>query len=135
MRNHTPCLTLLAAMALVFLSGCFLSRAKVETPIDAEKVATIQIGQSTKEDVVRILGAPTDIIFSNRKLDPLRVFAYEYTYTVSKNTGLTLIVVTFINSDTKRDHLLVFFDERGVVSAIGQSLDADKASYKLPFGG
>jgi len=56
------------------------------------------------------------------------------TYTVNKTSGLTLVVVTFLNSDTKRDHLLVFFDDRGVVSAIGKSLDADRTSYKLPFG-
>jgi outer membrane protein assembly factor BamE (lipoprotein component of BamABCDE complex) len=125
------------AMLLLVLAaspGCFFSRSKSQTPVQAAAVRKIVIGRSTMDDVVKALGAPTDIIFSNREHDPLRVFAYEYTYTVTKNTGLTLIVVTFINSDTKRDHVLVFFDERGVVSGVGSSLDSDRASYKLPFG-
>ena len=125
---------LLVVMAVSVSPGCFLSRAKVESPIAAESVDKVIVGRSTKADVVRLLGAPTDIIFSNREHDPLRVFAYEYAYTVTKTAGLTLIVVTLINTDTKRDHLLVFFDDHGVVSAIGRSLKAEEASYKFPFG-
>ena len=128
-------ITLLFLLAALAFSGCFLSRSKVKAPINAEMVGRIAVGKSTREDVVRLLGAPTDIIFCNKEHDPLRVFAYEYTYTVTKTTGLTLVVVTFLNTDTKRDHVLVFFDNRGVVSAVGKSLDADKASYKLPLGG
>jgi len=121
-------------LLLLAAPGCFFSRSKSQTPVQADAVRQIVVGKSTMDDVVRILGAPTDIIFSNREHDPLRVFAYEYTYAVTKNTGLTLIIVTFINSDTKRDHVLVFFDERGVVSGVGSSLDSGRASYKLPFG-
>jgi len=127
-------LTIAIAMVALSAPGCFLSRAKVEAPLDAEKINEIVVGRSTKEDVVRTLGAPTDILFSNRQLDPLRVFAYEYTYTVTKTSGLTLLIITFLNSDAKRDHVLVFFDDDGVVSAVGSSLNADQASYELPFG-
>jgi hypothetical protein len=126
---------LLFLVPVVLLApGCFFSRSKSQTPVVAADVDRIVAGRSTQEDVVRLLGAPTDILFSNREHDPLRVFAYEYAYTVTKNTGFTLILVTFLNSDTKRDHVLVFFDEKGVVSGMGRSLDADRASYKLPFG-
>lgn len=118
----------------LLLPGCLFSRKKDEVPVDPEGIALIEVGKSTKADVVRILGAPTDIIFSNREHDPLRVFAYEYVYKVSKTTGFTIIILTFLNSDTKRDHVLVFFDENGVVSGIGSSLDAEKASYEFPFG-
>jgi len=121
-------------LVIVAAPGCFYSRSKVEAPLDPETLALIQVGESTKEDVARILGAPTDIIFSNREHDPYTTFAYEYTRTLTKTTGLTFILVTFLNSDTKRDHVLVFFDDLGVVSAVGVRLDADKASYGLPFG-
>ena len=126
--------TLLLILFIFAAPGCFFSRSKLEVPIDAEKVGLIVAGESTMEDVVRILGAPTDIIFSNREHDALKVFAYEYTYTVNKTTGFTLIVVTFLNADRKRDHVLVFFDDQGVVTSVGINLDADKASYKFPFG-
>jgi hypothetical protein len=124
----------LLLLAILVLPGCFFSRSKLESPLDAEKVGKIVAGESTMQDVVRILGAPTDIIFSNREHDALRVFAYEYTYTVNKTTGFTIIVLTLLNSDQKRDHVLVFFDEQGVVSSVGISLDGEEASYELPFG-
>ncbi len=73
------CIWLVAVAGLWLLPGCFLSRTKVERPIDAEQVARIEVGKTTQREVVRILGAPTDIIFSNREHNPLRVFAYEYT--------------------------------------------------------
>ena len=125
---------LLLLIVLLCASGCFFSRTKMETPIDKEKLQQIEVGKSTKEDVARILGAPTDIIFNSKMHDPLHVFAYEYVYSVTKNTGFTIIVVTFVNSDSKRDHVLVFFDDKGVVSGIGTKLDADKAVYEFPFG-
>lgn len=124
----------LGLLLVVVTPGCFVSRNTVDRPLDPEAIEEIEAGRTDKEGVVGLLGAPTDIIFSNRAHDPLRVFAYEYTYSVTKTSGLTLIVVTFLNSDTKRDHVLVFFDEDGVVSAVGSRLDAEFASYGLPFG-
>ena len=111
-----------------------INAIEVNPPYHGQPRRLIEVGKSTKADVVRILGAPTDIIFCNREHDPLRVFAYEYVYKVSKTTGFTIIIVTFLNSDAKRDHVLVFFDENGVVSGVGTSLDAEKASYEFPFG-
>jgi outer membrane protein assembly factor BamE (lipoprotein component of BamABCDE complex) len=131
MHRHA---SLVFLVPLLLAPGCFFSRSKVEAPLEPERIAQIEVGKSTKEDVTRLLGAPTDIIFSNKQLDPLRTFAYEYDRAVTKTTGLTLIIVTFINADTKRDHVLVFFDDRGVVSAVGARLDADDARYGLPFG-
>lgn len=128
-------IVVLFAFLFLALPGCFFSRSLIEAPINATKIGEIVEGVSTKEDVVRILGAPTDILFNNREHDPLNVFAYEYTYNVSKTTGLTLILVTFLNSDMKRDHVLVFFDEKGIVCSIGTRFDARKAKYRLPFGG
>ncbi len=125
---------MLGLLLMVGTPGCFVSRNTVDRPLDPEAVEQIAVGQSRKEDVVKLLGAPTDIIFSNQAHDPLRVFAYEYTYAVTKTSGLTLIIVTFLNSDTKRDHVLVFFDEDGMVSAVGSRLNAEFAGYGLPFG-
>ncbi|MHC4942530.1 MAG: outer membrane protein assembly factor BamE domain-containing protein [Planctomycetota bacterium] len=130
MKRLTPLLVFI----LLIAPGCFFSRSKSEAAIDPVKVGQIRVGESTKEDVLRILGAPTDIIFSNRQHDPLHVFAYEYTYTVNKSTGFTIILVTFLNSDRKRDHVVIFFDEEGIVSAIGTRFEAEDATYKFPFG-
>ena len=125
---------LFTVLILITVPGCFFSRSKAENPINIAKIENIKVGESTMEDVARILGAPTDIIFSNHLHDPLRVFAYEYNYVVTKRTGFTVILVTFVNSDLKRDHVIVFFDDDGIVSGIGTNLFAEEASYGLPFG-
>jgi outer membrane protein assembly factor BamE (lipoprotein component of BamABCDE complex) len=122
-------------LVVVVLPACIFSRTKIEAPIDKEKLEQIVVGQSDKEDVVRILGAPVDIIFNNKMLDPLNVFAYEYVYNVQKSSTLTLIIVNFVNNDSKRDHVLVFFNENGIVTGVGSRFQAEDAEYSLPFGG
>ena len=126
-------LALLLAGLLFACPGCFFSRAKRHAPIDAAMLEKIEVGVSTIDDVVELLGAPTDILFSSRDHDPLRVFALEYTYEVTKSTGFSIIVLTFLNSDAKRDHVLIFFDDDGRVEAVGSSLNAERARYGLPF--
>lgn len=121
-------------LVVVVVPGCIFSRTKVEAPIDAEKLEQVVVGQSDKEDVVRILGAPTDIIFNNKELDPLNVFAYEYVYNVQKSATLTLLVINFVNNDSKRDHVLVFFDKNGIVTGVGSRFQAEDATYSFPFG-
>lgn len=124
----------LAMLALLLLPGCFFSRSKLEQPLDPANLQTLVVGMSDQADVQRALGSPTDIIFNNKNHDPLRVFAYEYVYRVQKTTGFTIIILTFIEADAKRDRVMVFFDENGKVSSIASSFDAEEASYGLPFG-
>ena len=126
--------TVLLLLAVAAAPGCFFSRSKVDKALDRDKLDEIMVGESNKEDVARLLGAPTDIIFNNKELDPLNVFAYEYIYKLEKTTGFTIILLTLTNSDTKRDHVLVFFDANGIVTGVGSRFEAEDAEYDLPFG-
>ncbi len=140
------------AALLVSLSGCILGRVRDEVPLEPEKVAKIVPGQTTKKEVVELLGAPT---FVNDRIG-LRLSAprhaagpsvgplldeivrspldhtYTYEYTDSKSLSLYLLIVSFTNQETKRDRVVVFFDEHGVVSHVGSSLNAKDVEFKLP---
>jgi hypothetical protein len=144
----------LALFATVLLPGCILGRVRDEVPLDAEKVARIKPGQSTKKDVVDVLGAPT---YVNDRLGfrvvsprggPLSGAApaplvdelvrspldhsYTYEYTDTKSESLYLLIVSFTNQETKRDRVVIFFDEKGVVSHMGSSLNSKDVEFRLP---
>ena len=115
-------------------AGCAIfGRQQKDHRIAPEQVAKVQKGM-TKEQVTDILGAPTDIIFSNKEHDPLREHAYVFEHFTTKYTAISLAIVNFGNSDEKRDRVVVFFDESGKVDHLGASLRAGDASYGFPFG-
>jgi outer membrane protein assembly factor BamE (lipoprotein component of BamABCDE complex) len=139
-----------AALALVALSGCVLGRTRDESPIDQDKVAKIVPGQSTKKDVVDLLGAPSSVhdrvgfrmgergagaaappVLLDNVRSPLD-HSYTYEYTDTKSQSLYLLVVSFTNQETKHDRVTVFFDEKGVVTHVGITLDARNVEFRLP---
>ena len=122
------------ALSLSLFSGCaILGRQQTDQPIPPEKVAQVKKGM-TKSQVTEILGAPQEIIFSNKEHDPLREHAYVYEYKVQVGTAIFLIPVNFGNLDMKRDRCLVFFDEQGQVANVAATLRAADARYGFPFG-
>lgn len=130
MKSRFAFVGLVAALA----SGCaVMGRQQRDHRIDAEAVAKVQKGMS-KEEVVNLLGAPTEIIFSNKALDPLREHALIFEQVTTKYTGIVLLFINFGNSDEKRDRVLVFLDDSGKVDHVGASLRADQAEYGFPFG-
>ena len=127
--------TLCIALALhLLVSGCaVLGRQQKDHRLNPEAVAKIQPGM-TKSQVTDLLGAPQDIIFSNREHDALREHAYVFEHTATLYTAIVFVFINFGNSDEKRDRVLVFFDENGRVTHVGASLRASEASYGFPFG-
>ena len=127
-------LLILGTGVAVSVSGCAIfGRQQKDHRITPEQVAKVQKGM-TKEQVTDILGAPTEIIFSNKEHDPLREHAYVFEHYTTQYTGIALAIVNFGNSDEKRDRVVVFFDEAGKVDHLGASLRAAEASYGFPFG-
>ena len=127
--------TLILFSVLVFaaLPGCaILGRQQKEHHIDPEKLAQIKKGMN-KEEVTNLLGAPQEIIFSNKEHDPLREHAYVFEHENTHYTAIFFVVVNFGNMDSKKDRVLVFFDESGKVDHVGASLYADLSAFKFPF--
>jgi outer membrane protein assembly factor BamE (lipoprotein component of BamABCDE complex) len=132
-----PCLLLILCLILclaVAPAGCaVMGRQQKETRIDANSVARLKEGM-TKSEVTQILGAPQEIIFSNKEHDPLREHAYIYEHETTHYTGIVLGIVNFGNADTKKDRVVVFFDDGGRVDHLGTTLDADRSGFGFPFG-
>lgn len=115
-------------------SGCaVLGRQQVDHPIAIEDVDRIEVGMASSQ-VTDILGAPQEILFSNKEHDPLREHAYIYEYEKRAGTAIFFGVVNFGNLDTKRDRVVVFFDEAGRVSNVGASVYGQDAAFGFPFG-
>lgn len=151
--HHRRLSTIFAAAAALLSTGCILGRTRDEVPIDPEQVALIVPGKTTKREVVDLLGAPT---YVNDRIG-LRVVgrpdgldgggvgplvdelvrspldhSYTYEYTDTKSASLYLLVVSFTNQETRRDRVVIFFDEDGVVSHLGSSFNARDVEFRLP---
>ena len=112
---------------LTALAGCFTGRDTTNEPLDAEKIASLQAGQTRAAEVVELLGAPSEVVQLARRS------AYRYDYTNSKRSGLFLIVANFLNEDTRSDRLWVFFDENQVLSHFGVTLRGDASVHAMPW--
>jgi len=129
MITRTLCIALLCCASL----GCVLSQSTEGTGINDDQVGAIVPGSSTRADVVRVLGAPDKIIYSNREHDALVERAFEYDRSRRKTTYFTVILFSAARSDTNADRVVVFFDDAGVVEDIGVRLDMDRPRYGTPW--
>ena len=116
----------LAAASLLLLPGCFLSRNTLNEALPSERVEALAPGQSS-EEVVRALGAPAEVVQLGRRS------AWRYEHVVEKRTGLWLLVVGLMNTDTRSDRVWVFFDEQGLLTHAGATLRAEAAQFQLPW--
>jgi len=126
MKNRSLSILLVAIM--ICLSGCaVIGRGKDYRTFDEQGLAQIKPGQTTAMEVTKIFGAPSQIVkLSNGN-------AYIYNRSLSKATGLWLILVTFINYDTQYDRIVFFINQNDVVTHYGSSFKADTAAYGTPF--
>lgn len=115
------------AAALAVLNGCYVSKKKDDRPWAADVVAKIEVGKTTKADVLRLLGPPKQII---RLLESE---AYMYIAPVEKNSGLVLIVLNLSRSDRQYDAVTVIINRQDVVTAVGSRFSADEAEYGPPW--
>jgi outer membrane protein assembly factor BamE (lipoprotein component of BamABCDE complex) len=113
--------------ALVALSGCYVSKKKDDRPWPAEVVSKIEVGKTTKAEVLKLLGPPKQII---RLLESE---AYMYVASVEKNSGLVLLVLNLSRSDRQYDAVTVIINRQDVVTAVGSRFSADEASYGPPW--
>jgi len=96
-------------------------------PFDAAKLDKLTVGKSTAAQVTEMLGPPSNIVkLSNGN-------AYIYRRSLSKGTGLWLLIVSFGNYDKHYDQIVIFFDKKNIMTHYGITLDAHKAAYGLPF--
>ena len=115
-------------MLAFFLQSCvMLVKNKDYYPFDTSQLDKLIPGKTTAAEVTEMLGAPGSIVkLSNGN-------AYIYRYSLTKGTGLWLVILTFGNYDTHKDQIVIFLDKNDVMTHYGVTLDAHKAAYGLPF--
>jgi outer membrane protein assembly factor BamE (lipoprotein component of BamABCDE complex) len=114
--------------------GCALTQTTDGTGIDDAQVATLVVGKSTRADVTAALGAPDEIVYSNREHDPLFERAFRYDRTRRRTTYFTLVIFSASRTEINGDHVIVFFDDAGVVEDVAARLDRDRPRYGFPWG-
>ena len=112
---------------ILLLTGCFAGRSTDGEPFDAAIVSAFEPGTTTAKTVVEQLGPPRRVV----ELDVRS--AYLYQFEQSKNAGLVLFVVNFVNSDVRYDRIWLFFDSRDVLTHVGTELHAHRARFAMPW--
>jgi outer membrane protein assembly factor BamE (lipoprotein component of BamABCDE complex) len=120
--------SLAAAGALALLSGCYFGKAKEDLPWQADALAKIQVGKTTKAEVLKILGSPKQVV---RLLDSE---AFMYSHAVEKSTNTYLVLLNLHRSDRQYDAITVIIGRDGLVQAVGSRFGAEEASYGSPWG-
>jgi hypothetical protein len=113
---------------LLWVSGCaIIGRGKDFRPFDEQALTQIKPGQTTAAEVTKIFGAPSEIVkLSNGN-------AYVYERSVSKATGVWLIILTLANYDTQHDRIVFFINKDDVVTHYGSNFKTDTVAYGMPF--
>jgi len=102
-----------------------MGQAKVDENLDPQAISQLQAGKSTSADVLRLLGAPSEVIELGNKS------AWLYQSQNTKQMGLWLLVYGSYGEDTQFDRCWVFFNENGMLTHYGDNLNADSAEYHL----
>jgi outer membrane protein assembly factor BamE (lipoprotein component of BamABCDE complex) len=118
---------ILLSAALFGLGGCYLGKKRDDRPWSPETVARIEVGKTTKADVLRLLGPPKQVV---RLLESE---AYLYVASVEKNSGVFLLVLNLSRSDRQYDSVTVIINRQDIVTAVGSRFAADEAEYGLPW--
>jgi hypothetical protein len=120
--------TVIVLIIMSLCSGCALfGKNKEFQPFDVSALDNIAPGKSTATDITALFGAPTEVVkMSNGN-------AYIYKRSISKGTGVWLILVSFGNFERQHDQIVFFFNNKDILTHFGKSLHAEKASYGFPF--
>lgn len=116
-----------AAALLGTLPGCALGRTTTNSPLDPTLLERLEPGVTTAREVTEWFGGPSQVVQLGERS------AYRFDHEVTKAAALILLLVNLGATDTRSDRLWVFFDENGVLTHYGASLEAHRTQYALPW--
>ncbi|GJM22459.1 MAG: hypothetical protein DHS20C15_23740 [Planctomycetota bacterium] len=130
------------ALALTFviaaLPGCLYvgARGRVGAPIEASAVQQLQIGVSTLDDTLALLGPPDEFLSAEETallldervrlsdaLDVARRVDHAFTWQLDRFAldGTWLLLFAWFDIDTEHDMLVVWFDDQARVAAVAST--------------
>lgn len=113
---------------ILLCTGCAMfGKSKEHHDFDARRLDTCTPGMTTAGDVLKLFGAPSSLVkLSNGN-------AYVYERSISKGTGIWLVVLSFGNYDSQCDRVVFFFNNENILTHYGLSMNAGDSSYGFPF--
>jgi outer membrane protein assembly factor BamE (lipoprotein component of BamABCDE complex) len=110
-------------IALGLLSGCSLTYTEIGIPVP--ETDGLEIGRSTKPDVLEALGPPRLV---RRQFDGE---LYTWRRTKDRQRSITILPVYvkaffFSDGESRRDELSLLFDREGVLRGIGRRLETEE---------
>ena len=112
----------------LWVSGCaVIGRSKDYRSFDEKALAHVTPGKTTAAEVTGMFGPPSQMV----KL--VNGNAYIYDRSLSKATGIWLILVTFVNYDTQHDRIVFFLNPNNIVTHVGSSFQTGTTAYGTPF--
>jgi len=135
--------TALVLLALMCASGCAIAHYEEGSPYATDKISSIVVGQTTRQEILDWFGAPTGLAdtqmleayLADRELMPGPVvdlpFADVLVFRLTKGhgRGFTVVLFTWLEFNVKHDTLVVFFDEHDHVTSYGYRKGTDDLPY------
>jgi outer membrane protein assembly factor BamE (lipoprotein component of BamABCDE complex) len=119
MKRARPALVA-AGLSILLLAGCaqYENRRGVEVSWQPDALAGLVRGQTTRQEVLQLLGPPSQVI----ALDEETVLYYLFER--SEGEGIVLIVYNRMQIDTRYDRAILFFDENDRLSDFATRIQA-----------
>ena len=114
-------LGLLGLLLVSLLTGCaqYQNNRGVEVSWQDSSLATLQKGQTTRKQVLELLGPPSQVISLGDES------VLYYLFEKSRGEGLILIVYNRMKVDTQYDRAIFFFDDNDVLTDYSTHIVAD----------
>ncbi|HRI39432.1 MAG TPA: hypothetical protein PLO50_12830 [Nitrospira sp.] len=113
----------------ILIQGCAFSRGTLGDDIKSDTVAALQKGITTKDEVLRLLGAPDRLLPLNGR-DVFQYYRYD-----AKAGSLLLIILNFSRLSIKSDDLFVILNRDGIVEDVIASKRTEGLAFRFwPFG-
>ena len=113
------------ALSLSLLNGCAFFRGHYGEGFDAQEIANIKKGTTTRAEVAARFGAPDEIVHAADR----DIFHYRR---YDSKMGYLVIIARF---NIMGDHLYVFFNRDGVVDEVVYGKRTDRLQFQVwPFG-
>ena len=106
-------------LACLLLTGCaqYENKRGVEVTWQDDVTSQLITGQSTRRDVLSLLGPPSQVISLEEET------VLYYLFERSKGNGLILIVYNRMKIDTHYDLAILFFDENDILTDYATRID------------
>ena len=116
-----PCHAYLAVcLSIALLAGCaqYENRRGVEVSWDTTAVASLVRGQTSRQEVLQLLGPPSQVIALGDET------VLYYLFERSEGEGIVLVLYNRMQIDTRYDRAILFFDENDLLRDFATRIQA-----------